>query len=122
MLKPTNRGFRRQLIKKRIRMKVAGTKERPRLAVFRSRKHFYVQAVDDTTSSTLCSASTVDAELKGRVGHGGNVAAATAVGELIASRLKERGVEAAVFDRGGYRYHGRVKAAGEAARKNGLKL
>jgi large subunit ribosomal protein L18 len=122
MLKPTNRGVRRQLVKKRIRRKVSGTKERPRLAVFRSRKHFYVQAVDDTTSRTLCSASTVDSELKSSLGYGGNVAAASAVGELIARRLKECGVESAVFDRGGYKYHGRVKAAGEAARKSGLKL
>ena len=117
-----NRMVRRSAIKERIRRKLHGTAERPRLAVFRSLKHFYMHAVDDTSSKTLCSASTLDKDLRARVKPGGNLAAARAVGALIATRLKERGIASVVFDRGGFLYHGRVKAAADSARENGLKF
>lgn len=103
----------------RIRRKVAGADGRPRLAVFRSLKHIYVQAIDDATGVTVATASSLDKELREKV-KGSNLASAKAVGELIADRLKEKGVTSAVFDRGGYRYHGKVKALAEAARAKGL--
>ena len=103
----------------RIRRKVEGSNGRPRLAVFRSLKHIYVQAIDDVTGVTLATASSLEKELREKV-KGSNVASAKAVGELIADRLKEKGVTSAVFDRGGYRYHGKVKALAEAARAKGL--
>ena len=108
-------------IRGRIRRKVDGSDQRPRLAVFRSLKHVYVQAIDDVTGITLATASSVDKDLREKV-KGSNVASARAVGELIADRLKEKGVTTAVFDRGGYRYHGKVKALAEAARAKGLKF
>ena len=98
----------------RVRKKVAGNPTRPRLAVFRSNKHIYVQLIDDVAAVTLVAAS--DAEVKGD----GKTARAKAVGELIASRAKEAGVDAAVFDRGGRLYHGRVAALAEGAREGGL--
>ena len=122
MLTQVNRKYRRKLVKNRIRRKVRGTGERPRLAMFRSLKHLYVQAVDDSASRTLCSASTVEKEVRSRASYGGNIAAAKLVGEVIAERLKERGIKAVVFDRGGVLYHGRVKAAAEAIREKGLKF
>ena len=122
MLKQVDRKARRRVVKDRIRRKLQGTPERPRLAVFRSSKHFYIQAVDDTSRTTICSASTAESELRSRIRPGGNVAAARAVGALIATRLKERGVETVVLDRGGFLYHGRVKAAADAAREKGLKF
>lgn len=103
----------------RIRRKVSGSDGRPRLAVFRSLKHIYVQAIDDATGVTVATASSLDKELREKV-KGSNLASAKAVGELIADRLKEKGVTSAVFDRGGYRYHGKVKALAEAARAKGL--
>jgi large subunit ribosomal protein L18 len=107
-------------IRHRVRRKVTGTPERPRLAVFRSRKHIYVQAIDDTQGRTLAQCSTLDPELKPRLEQSGNVASAKVVGEAIASRLKQAGVGMAVFDRGGFAYHGRIKALAEAARSGGL--
>ncbi len=112
----------RRRIRYRIRKKVSGSLDRPRLAVFRSHKHIYVQAVDDAHGRTLAAASTLDPEVKGKVRTGGNVQAAQAVGAVIAERLKSKGVESVVFDRGGYLYHGRVKALAEAARASGLKF
>jgi len=109
----------RRRVKARIRSKVAGSNGRPRLAVFRSLKHIYVQAIDDATGVTLATASSLDKNLRESV-KGSNVASAKAVGELIADRLKEKGVTSAVFDRGGYRYHGKIKALAEAARAKGL--
>jgi large subunit ribosomal protein L18 len=106
-------------VKSRIRRKVTGSSGRPRLAVFRSLKHIYVQAIDDATGVTLATASSLDKDLREKV-KGSNVASAKAVGELIADRLKEKGVTSAVFDRGGYRYHGKVKALADAARAKGL--
>jgi large subunit ribosomal protein L18 len=106
----------------RYRSKVNGTPARPRLCVHRSLKHIYVQAVDDAGGKILASASTLDAEVRTRVKTGGNVAAAKVVGEVIAARLQEKGVPTVTFDRGGYQYHGRVKAVADAARSKGLKF
>jgi len=106
--------------KKRVRSRVQGTAERPRLNVFRSLKHIYAQAVVDTIGKTLVSASTLSPELRGDLKHTGNVEAAKKVGELIAKKCLEKGIQKVVFDRNGYLYHGRVKALAEAARTNGL--
>src|SRR5262245_17832817 len=106
--------------KQRIRKKLAGTQEKPRLSVFRSLNHIYVQAIDDATGKTLFAASST--EVKGKTKGTGNKDAAKAVGELIASKCKDKGIETVVFDRGGYLYHGRVKALAEAARAAGLKF
>jgi large subunit ribosomal protein L18 len=106
--------------KSRIRKKVIGTQEKPRLSVFRSLNHIYVQAIDDSTGKTLFAASS--SEVKGKSKGTGNRDAAKAVGELIASKCKDKGIESVVFDRGGYLYHGRVKALAEAARAAGLKF
>jgi len=93
---------------------------RVRLSVFRSSKHIYVQVIDDAQGKTLASASSLDKEIKGSIKTGADVAAATAVGKLIAERAKKAGITEVVFDRGGYIYHGRVKALAEAAREGGL--
>jgi large subunit ribosomal protein L18 len=106
----------------RVRKKVVGTAERPRLNVYRSLNNIFAQVVDDSTHSTLVSASTIDKELKGKVKSGGNVASAKMVGELVAKRAKEKGVEKVIFDRGGYQYHGRVKSLAEGAREAGLEF
>lgn len=106
--------------KKRVRSRVAGTSERPRLNVFRSLKHIYAQAVEDASGKTLVSASTMSPELKGSFRHPGNVEAAKKVGELIAKKCLEKGIQKVVFDRSGYLYHGRIKALAEAARASGL--
>lgn len=120
MLKKTDRRWRRGLIKRRIRRKVVGTEARPRLSVHRTLKHFYAQAVDDDRGVILCTASTMDAEVKGKAKQGGNIAAATLVGEILGARLKDQGVTTVVFDRGGRLYHGRVRAAADAVRKQGI--
>jgi large subunit ribosomal protein L18 len=104
----------------RVRRKVVGTAERPRLAVFRSNRHMVAQVIDDAAGHTLAAASTVEAEL--RAGSTGNAAAAAAVGRLVAERAKAKGVERVVFDRGGSRYHGRVAALADAAREAGLEF
>jgi len=106
--------------KTRVRSRVKGTAERPRLNVFRSLKHIYAQAIEDTTGKTLVSASTMSPELKGSFRQGGNTEAAKKVGELIAKKCLEKGIQKVVFDRNGYLYHGRVKALAEAARASGL--
>lgn len=103
----------------RVRAKISGTAERPRLNVFRSAKHIYAQLIDDVNGVTLASASTMD---KGFEGFGGNCDAAKTVGETLAKKAAEKGISEAVFDRGGYVYHGRVKALAEGARENGLKF
>lgn len=103
---------------RRVRKKVEGTSARPRLAVYRSNKHIYAQLIDDVAGHTLATASTVDGELK--ADSTGTVDAAKAVGELLAQRAKSAGVEHAVFDRGGFRFHGRVAAVCEGAREAGL--
>lgn len=115
--------FRRQRAHNRVRTRVHGTAERPRLAVFKSLKHLYAQVIDDVTGTTLAQASTLDADVRGRLEGGtGNLAAASAVGSAVGERAKARGIEAVVFDRGGYIYHGKVKAIAEAAREQGLKF
>jgi large subunit ribosomal protein L18 len=123
MIKSLDRARERRRIHVRIRRKVAGTSERPRLSVYRTLKHIYVQVVDDRSGNTLVSASTVDGVLGPELAkRGGNIEAARRVGKAVAERALERGIEAVVFDRGGYLYHGRVKALAEAARANGLKF
>jgi large subunit ribosomal protein L18 len=112
----------RMRIHKRIRRRLSGSPVRPRLAIFRSNKHIYAQVIDDSKGATLTAASTLDTDAKKDLKHGGNVAAAKAVGKLIAARAKAKGVETVLFDRGGYLYHGRVKALAEAAREAGLKF
>ncbi len=107
---------------RRVRYKVSGTAERPRLNISRSIQHIYAQLIDDTTGRTLASASTVDGGLRTQLKSGGNVEAAKAVGKLIAERAKEQGVTAVVFDRGGYKYHGRVQALADSAREGGLQF
>ena len=119
MIRKTEKKQIRTRIHKRIRRKLAGSPERPRLAVFRSVAHIYAQVIDDTRGQTLVSASSVD---KGGKTKGGNVAAAKAIGKLVAERAKEKGIKAVVFDRGGYQYHGRVKALADAAREAGLEF
>lgn len=109
----------RQRIRERIRSKVAGTTARPRLAVFKSLKHIYVQLIDDANGKTLVSASTRDKDSNTK---GANTAAAKAVGALIAKKAKDKGIKQVVFDRGGYLYHGNIKALADAARENGLEF
>lgn len=108
--------------KKRIRKKVFGTPQRPRLTVFRTNKHMYAQVIDDTVGRTLLSASTLSPELRGVLRSTGSVEAATKVGELLAKKAVEAKVEKVVFDRNRYRYHGRVKALADAARQGGLQF
>lgn len=107
----------RDRIRKRIRRKVTGTAERPRLAVFKSLKHIYVQLIDDASGRTIVSASTHEKDTKGA-----NATAAKAVGALIAQKAQDKGVKQVVFDRGGYLYHGNIKALADAARENGLEF
>ena len=106
----------------RVRKHLSGTTERPRLNVFRSLNHIYAQVMDDTKGVTLASASTIDVNLRGDLQGKSKTEQAEAVGKLVAERAKEAGVEQVVFDRGGYQYHGRVKALAEASREAGLKF
>jgi large subunit ribosomal protein L18 len=110
---------RRARVRRALKVAAGG---RPRLSVFRSSKQIYAQVIDDANGVTLASASTVDKELKGKLKTGADVAAATAVGKLVAERAVKAGVKAIVFDRGSYMYHGRVKALAEAAREGGLEF
>ena len=119
MIQKTQKNEIRQRIHKRIRRKVSGTAERPRLAVFRSVAHIYAQLIDDARGQTMVSASSVE---KATRTNGGNVAAAKAIGKAIAERAKDKGIKSVVFDRGGYIYHGRVKALADAAREAGLEF
>ena len=106
----------------RIRKNVYGTPEKPRLCVFRSNKNISVQIIDDVNGVTLAAASTLDKELKGQIEYGGNKEAAKKVGEAIAKRALEKGIETVAFDRGGFLYHGRVKELADGAREAGLKF
>ncbi len=106
----------------RVRKKITGTTERPRLNVFRSLQNIYVQIIDDTTGTTLVSASTLDEAIKGKIAYGGNKAAAKEVGKLIGQKAIEKGIKQVVFDRGGYLYHGRVMELAEGAREAGLEF
>ena len=131
MIHKTEKKEIRSRVHERIRLKLRGTAERPRLAVFRSVAHIYAQVIDDTQGRTLVSASSVskagaDKPAKGAKAKGsksgGNVASAKAIGKLVAERAKEKGIKSVVFDRGGYLYHGRVKALADAARAAGLEF
>ena len=116
---------RRQRIHLRQRKRIAGTKERPRLSVFRSVSHIYAQVIDDMTGQTLVSASSVEASLKGTFAkdvRGGNNKGAEAIGKVIADRSIEKGIKRVVFDRSGFLYHGRIRAVADAARKAGLEF
>lgn len=113
-----NRNVARQRRHERVRNRVSGTPERPRLNIYRSNLHIYAQVIDDTKGHTLASASSMDASLKDS--SGGNVDGAVAVGKLVAERALAAGVTKVVYDRGGYLYHGRVKALADAAREGGL--
>ena len=106
----------------RLRKKIKGTPERPRLNVFRSLNHIYAQIIDDTTGNTLVAVSTLDGSLKGKLKSGGNKEAAKEVGRLIAQKAAEKGIKSVVFDRGGYIYHGRVKELADSAREAGLEF
>jgi len=106
-------------IRSRIRRKVTGTEQRPRLAVFRSLKSIYAQVIDDASGKTIVSASSLEKDAGAK---GSNAAAAKAVGALIAKKLKDKGISRVVFDRGGYLYHGNIKALADAARENGLEF
>jgi len=107
---------------RRVRKSVVGSPACPRLNVFRSLSHIYAQVIDDTVGKTIVSASSIDSEIKGKLKTGGNVEAAKMVGELVGKRAIEKGIESVVFDRGGYRYHGRVAALADGARAAGLKF
>jgi large subunit ribosomal protein L18 len=122
MITPINRSDERQRIHKRIRKKIAGSAGRPRLCVYRSSKYVYAQIIDDSQGKTLAAASTTEKDVRGDLKQGGNVQAAKIVGKAIAQRAKAKGIEDVVFDRGGYLYHGRIKAVAEAAREAGLKF
>ena len=126
MLTKIGKNAKRGHVHERIRKKLQGTSERPRLNVYRSINHIYAQVIDDMTGKTLVSASTAEGKKTGghkaAGGAGGNVAAAKSVGKVIAERAKAKGVTKVVFDRGGYIYHGRVKALADAAREAGLQF
>ena len=119
MIKRPNTKAQRVRRHQRVRGKISGTAERPRLSVFRSENNIYAQIIDDVAGKTICAASTVE---KGFEGLGGNKDAAKKIGQLIAQRAVEKGVENVVFDRGGYIYHGRVQSLAEGAREGGLKF
>jgi len=122
MLTPIDRRAIRRRIRYRIVRKIRGSAERPRVAVFRSGRHIYAQAIDDGQGRTLAAVSTLDPALKGKVVYGGNLEAAKAVGEMMAQKMKEAGISRVVFDRGGYLYHGRIKALAEALRSAGVEF
>jgi large subunit ribosomal protein L18 len=121
MFKPVDTRTARQRRHRRIRVSLSGTRQRPRLNVFRSLQHIYAQVIDDTSGTTLASASTNEAEARANL-RGTKTERARAVGRAIAERAREQGVSAVVFDRGGYLYHGRIKALADAAREAGLEF
>ena len=115
---------RRQQLRRRrhVRRNITGTAERPRLTVFRSSKHIYAQLIDDLSGATLAAASSAAEDVRKGTAYGGNIKAAAVVGKKLAEAAKAKGIQAAAFDRGHYRYHGRVKALADAAREGGLKF
>lgn len=122
-MKFVNKSAARLKRKRRVRTRVRGTPQRPRLSVFKSARHIYAQIVDDTAARTLVDASSLSKEIRpGVQGKGGNKAGAAMVGELIAKRASEKGIKAVVFDRNGFLYHGRVKILADAAREHGLEF
>lgn len=122
MLKKVDRNLKRIERHYKIRNKIAGTPERPRLNVYRSAKHIYAQIIDDATGVTLASASTQDKELREKVAELNKTDAAKLVGQTVGQRAKEKGINAVIFDRGGYLYHGRVKVLADGARESGLEF
>lgn len=122
MARATDRKQRRQGVHTRIRRRLSGTPDCPRLVVFRSLNNVYAQIVDDLHGTTLVAASTLEKELRKGLKHGGNKLAGKAIGKAIAERAKDKGVSAVVFDRAGFRYHGVVKELADAAREAGLKF
>ena len=122
MIKKADKNAKRLQRHKRVRKKISGTTQRPRLCVFRSANNIYAQIIDDTNRVTLAAASSLEAEVKGAVNHTGNKEAARKVGELIAKKAVEKGITEVVFDRGGYLYHGRIQELAEGAREAGLKF
>ena len=122
MVSKPNSNKQREIRHARVRNKISGTADRPRLNVYRSLNNIYAQVIDDTTGNTLVSASTLDEEIKASVKNTGNKEAAKAVGTLVAKRAIEKNIKNVVFDRGGYIYHGRVKELAEAAREAGLEF
>ncbi len=122
MAKQLSKNEIRKRVHLRVRKKIRGTGHYPRLNVFRSLKHIYAQIIDDDKGQTVAAASSLDNEVRSRISSGGAVAGAKMVGEEIAKRAKAQGIEAVMFDRGGYRYHGRVKVLADAAREAGLKF
>ena len=117
-----SRNGHRQRIHHRMRKKIAGSSERPRLCVFRSLKHIRAQVIDDHTGRTLAAASSLDKDVRQQIRGGGNIAASKVVGKAIAERARAANIEKVVFDRAGYQYHGRVQALADAAREAGLKF
>ncbi|EYE87710.1 50S ribosomal protein L18 [Fervidicella metallireducens AeB] len=120
MINKPSRNEQREKRHLRVRKKVYGTAERPRLNVFRSNKHMYAQIINDDLGVTVVAASTLDKEIAGNIANGGNKEAAKLVGQLVAKKAIEKGIKEVVFDRGGYIYHGRVKELADAAREAGL--
>ena len=122
MLKKVDRNLKRMERHYKIRNKIAGTPERPRLNIYRSAKHIYAQVIDDATGVTLVSASTQDKELRDKVAELTKTDAAKLVGQTVGQRAKEKGINSVVFDRGGYLYHGRIKVLADGARESGLEF
>lgn len=122
MIRKPSRAVARAKRHYRLRNNISGTAERPRLAVFRSNMHIYAQVIDDTVGNTICAASTMEADIKGKLEHTNDVEAAKAVGAAVAKKALEKGINEVVFDRGGYVYHGKVQALADAAREAGLQF
>jgi len=122
MIKKPSRDIGRKKRHERLRNKISGTAERSRLAVFRSNDHIYAQVIDDDAQHTLCAASTVEKEIKAKLSNTANAEAATLVGQELAKKALAKGISAVIFDRGGYLYHGKVKALADAAREAGLQF
>ncbi|MBB6216833.1 large subunit ribosomal protein L18 [Anaerosolibacter carboniphilus] len=122
MIQKESKNAKRKVRHVRVRRKVFGTPERPRLSVYRSLSNMYAQIIDDSTGTTLASASTLDKDIKAKVNNAGNKEAAKLVGEAVAKKAAEKGIDKVVFDRGGYIYHGRIKELAEAAREAGLQF
>jgi large subunit ribosomal protein L18 len=122
MIKKKNKNELRLKRKIRIRKKLSGTEERPRMCVYKSEKHIYVQIINDESATTLVAASTNDKELKGKIEKTWNIEAAKQVGKLVAERAKAKGISKIAFDRSGYKYHGRIKALADASRESGLEF
>ncbi len=121
-IRKLSREAHRQRVHVRMRKRIVGTAERPRLCVHRSSRHIRAQVIDDSAAHTIVSASSLDKDVRAQIKGGGNIAASKVVGRIVAERARAKGIENVVFDRGGYQYHGRVQALAEAAREAGLKF